>query len=190
MVLHVVGKKLWPSRSTSVVLSRPEKNITKLWYLQSQTCSLRKILQHTCKNSGKGKYRRCCECTVGQWVIREIKHRWVLYLSSTVRPSIHAALPPHISMFTLETDWRRERNWLSYHCSDWQNKSDSVHVSSPQTLMKVMNGHEQITPTHSLSWLSSHTHLPPRLLLLHQGNSPCLVRLHEHLIRTVGWIEA
>lgn len=78
-----------------------------------------------------------------------------------MRHAIHAARPLHILTFTLESDWRRERNWLSYHCSDWQNKSDSVHVSSPQTLMKVMNGHEKITMTHSLPWPSLPPSLPP-----------------------------
>lgn len=55
------------------------------------------------------------------------------------------------------------RNWLPYHCCDWQDKSDGAHVSSPQTLMKVMNGHEKITPAQSLSWLSSLAHPPPSL---------------------------
>lgn len=81
-----------------------------------------------------------------------------LYTSSTAPHDVHAAFRLHILMFTLESDGRRECNWLSYHGSDWQNKSDSEHVSPPQSLMKVMNGHEQITLPHSLSWLSSHTH--------------------------------
>lgn len=76
----------------------------------------------------------------------------------------------------------RRCNWLPYHCRDWQDKSDGAHVSSPQTLMKVMNGHEKITPAQSLSWLSSLAHQPPSL----SPTSVSIREIHRSLSRSMS----
>lgn len=81
-------------------------------------------------------------------------------------------------------DFRGAINWSFNNSPDWRSKSECEHRDAPQTLMKVMNEHEQITL--SLSWASSHTQSSLSTYIISEIHC-CLCSWSMNNIKTLPW---